>query len=529
MEQIGKIIFLGCVVDSDDPARLGRLRFKPDSTPEFDNLKKSLSSECVDLNDVETNVSEKCRWTKNDPFLVVPLLPFSLKITPKIGEMINIVYPVVQNASSQNRILSDQNKFYLPTLPSSVMSVSYENCVTAKTNLAPGTNFKSQPDLKQPKGRIPERTFGIFPEPEDNAILGRGTADLILKDDTALLRAGKSNDIVGPKTKLPTENEKRSFVQLTNFKTKQKNQPKKSSTKASFDYSQLKLLVEWHIENPDNPLKIFSGYINIYNVQRQTDEKLNTKNFKVDTNVESLKGTQSASSINFIGKSYEETIYIFNSFIRGLNDGKIDIPGYTTIPFVPEAGKQFPFAFRPSPRTYEKFLNNKSDNFENLITVNNIGSIYQDISLNSGDKKKGFAIVYSKNVTSTPISFKKQEVKDKSSENQSVSYAIVGAEKLYLYSHNSQIGVKKPSLKNTIYGLDQNKFLELEESTNSMVRGEKLMDLLSLMVNYMVAHVHPYHGVPPDTTATDGTLASNILQKMADAANTILNENLRIN
>ena len=105
----------------------------------------------------------------------------------------------------------------------------------------------------------------------------------------------------------------------------------------------------------------------------------------------------------------------------------------------------------------------------------------------------------------------------------------MGAEKIYLYSHDSQIGTKKPSLKNTIYGLDQNKFLELEESTNSMVRGEKLMDLLSLMVKYMVAHVHPYHGVPPVPTATDGTLAADILQKMADAANTILNENIRIN
>ena len=71
--------------------------------------------------------------------------------------------------------------------------------------------------------------------------------------------------------------------------------------------------------------------------------------------------------------------------------------------------------------------------------------------------------------------------------------------------------------------------MELEESTNSMVRGEKLMDLLSLMVKYMVAHVHPYHGVPPVPTATDGTLAADILQKMADAANTILNENIRIN
>jgi hypothetical protein len=529
MDKIGKIIFLGEVVDADDPDRLGRIRFIPESIPEMDDMKKSLSPDCTDSADIITNVKTKCKWTKDDPFLVSPLLPFSINITPKATELVYIIYPVVQNAQSQSRISADQTRYYIPSSPSTVMSVKHENKTTAKTNLAQGVNFKPQISLKQIGGRIPEKTFGIFPEPEDNAVLGRGTADLILKDDTALLRAGKSNDIVGPKPKLPTENEKRSFVQLTNFKTKQRNQPKRSFPKISFIDSQLKLLVEWHIENPDNPLRIFSGYINIYNVQRQTDEKLNTKNFKVDTNVESLKGTQLAISINFIGKSYEETVSIFNSFIRGLNNGKINVPGYTTTPFIPEPGKQFPFAFRPSPKTYEKFINNKSDNFENLITVNNIGSLYQDISLSSGDKKKGFAIVYDKNITSTPISFKKQEVKIKSSEDQSGSYAIMGAEKLYLYSHDSQIGVKKPSLKNTIYGLDQNKFLELEESTNSMVRGEKLMDLLSLMVKYMVAHVHPFHGVPPVPTATDGTLAADILQKMADAANTILNENIRIN
>ena len=297
----------------------------------------------------------------------------------------------------------------------------------------------------------------------------------------------------------------------------------------SFENSQLKLLVEWHIENPDNPLRIFTGYINIYNVQRQTDEKLNTENFKVDTNVESLKGAQLPVSINFVGKSYQETLNIFNSFIRGLNDGKINVSGYTATPFIPEAGKQFPFAFRPSPKTYEKFINQNSDNFSNLITVNNIGSLYQDVSLSDGDKRKGFAIVYTKSVTSTPINFKRQESKIKSSVDESGSYAIMGAEKLFLYSHDSQIGTKKPSLKSTIYGLSQSKFSELEESTNSMVRGEKLMDLLNLMVKYMVAHVHPYHGIPPVPTAMDGTLSADILQKIADAPNSILNSNIRIN
>jgi hypothetical protein len=531
MDQIGKIIFLGEVVDSDDPDRLGRIRFIPESIPELDNMKKSLATECTDGTDIITNVKKKCKWTKDDPFLVSPLLPFSLNITPKAGELIYIIYPVVQNAQSQSRIYADQTKYYIPTSPSSTMSVAYENKTTTKTSLAQGTNFKPQISLKQIGGRIPEKTFGIFPEPEDNAVLGRGTADLILKDDTALLRAGKSNDIVGPKPKLPTENEKRSFVQLTNFKTKQRNQSKSSFPKISFNYNQLKLLIEWHISNPENLQNVYSGYINIYNVQKQTDQKLNTKNFKVDTDVESLKGTQLPISINFIGLSFEETLNIFNSFIRGLNDGRINIPGYTSTPFVPEAGKQFPFAFRPSPATYKKLVNSSGGqmSFDNIAEKNNIMKFFTSIGLATGGKTKGFGIVHQKNLTVTPISFKKQQVNIKSSENQSGSYGIMGAEKIYLYSHDSQIGVKKPSLKNTIYGLDQNKFLELEESTNSMVRGEKLMDLLSLMVKYMVAHVHPYHGVPPVPTAMDGTLASDILQKMADAANTILNENIRIN
>jgi hypothetical protein len=62
-----------------------------------------------------------------------------------------------------------------------------------------------------------------------------------------------------------------------------------------------------------------------------------------------------------------------------------------------------------------------------------------------------------------------------------------------------------------------------------MVRGDELMKFLNIVVKFMVAHVHPFPGLPPVPTATDGTLASDILSQLQNASNTILNQNIRIN
>jgi hypothetical protein len=62
-----------------------------------------------------------------------------------------------------------------------------------------------------------------------------------------------------------------------------------------------------------------------------------------------------------------------------------------------------------------------------------------------------------------------------------------------------------------------------------LVRGEELMELLNLIVRYVVGHVHPFPGVQPVPIAVDGTSSLEILQKIADASNTILNEHIRIN
>jgi hypothetical protein len=52
---------------------------------------------------------------------------------------------------------------------------------------------------------------------------------------------------------------------------------------------------------------------------------------------------------------------------------------------------------------------------------------------------------------------------------------------------------------------------------------------MTLIVKFMLGHVHPLPGMPPVPVAQDGTQSAEILQKMLDATNTILNTNIRLN
>jgi hypothetical protein len=62
-----------------------------------------------------------------------------------------------------------------------------------------------------------------------------------------------------------------------------------------------------------------------------------------------------------------------------------------------------------------------------------------------------------------------------------------------------------------------------------MVRGDELMKFMNLIVRFLASHVHPFPGMPPVPQATDGTNISDILQQLASAPDTILNQNIRIN
>jgi hypothetical protein len=62
-----------------------------------------------------------------------------------------------------------------------------------------------------------------------------------------------------------------------------------------------------------------------------------------------------------------------------------------------------------------------------------------------------------------------------------------------------------------------------------MVRGEELLELLESIVGFLVSHVHPYPLLPPSSVAYDGTSTDDLLKKMLEAYNKVLNKNIRIN
>ena len=145
---------------------------------------------------------------------------------------------------------------------------------------------------------------------------------------------------------------------------------------------------------------------------------------------------------------------------------------------------------------------------------------------------RGFGLVYDKTgKDNVPTKAEKQTYRQKQILNQDNTVGIVGANQLYLLSHNANNPAKaKINLNNTIYGIDQTKLVdEIQPKTSSVVRGEELMTLIELIVRYLATHVHPYPGLPPVPVSSDGTKVDDLLKELLEASTKILNKNIRIN
>jgi hypothetical protein len=119
-------------------------------------------------------------------------------------------------------------------------------------------------------------------------------------------------------------------------------------------------------------------------------------------------------------------------------------------------------------------------------------------------------------------------------EPTNVTYGVLGAQKVYIISHDSEGPRGKLDITDTLYGIDQNRFVSDENSfeskTYSTVRGEEIIELLRKIVGFIAGHVHAISTVPPiPVTSGNGIDIGEINQMLADAENSILNQNIRIN
>ena len=349
---------------------------------------------------------------------------------------------------------------------------------------------------------------------------------LLLKKNELLLRAGKTNSIFDV-NKFPIENEKRAFLHLSNYSTKSENGEEKEEQTIFVDSKPIRKVVDWDIINPDNTMDAFTGTIYLYNVPYNLTGTLNvsleSKDFSVVSNVSQIVGAPEYY-IQFVGKSLKETYTLINDFIKGVNEGSINISGYT----IHNVYDQFPFYFRPTLNTYDKLINLTG---ATPTEVDNVSKISNKVKLNSNDTKTGYNLVWDYNKTSRPIIINKSTYIPILYSTAPITYSTMGAEKIFILSHGTEIPSKgKINLSSTLYGIKEDKYTkEIIPKTDPMVRGDELMKLINLIVKFLISHVHPFHGLSPVPVGRDGTRTSEILEQLLNAPNTILNQNIRIN
>ena len=506
-------IFFQCkVLNTDDPMMLGRIRGVR-LIDNYDDILKSIS-------DPPWN-QEKDIWTSRDPFVFNPLLPYFVYSIPKVDELIQVMFT--------NKDFQYQNQYYIQNTFSSPTATFKEFYYGGNKFTGTGMQIKNPKPLKNQDGSFAERGIheGVFPQPGDNALLGRGSADLIVKQDEVLLRAGKFKGQSLNINELPVANPQRAFLQLTKFQSVKQPLEPRVYFELREDVLLVNYLIEWVVTNPENEQNRFSGAVYLY--QLKPDLSTNTKNLTVNTEIsENLKKLVAIENFSLLSRN--EVIVFINKFIKTCNSTDVTENGFRLFPDNNQSNK-FPIFYRPNNLMYSKLdpstdLGSTASNSE----ITNIREIYQGVKL-FAPLKGGYGLIYSKNKVGTPTTPIKKTIPQSSYVNIESSYGALGSDKVFLLSHNSQIpGKRKINFDNTLYGISSEKFAdEIIPNTSSSVRGEELLELIELIVRFLVTHTHAYPGLPPVPVTQDGSTTSKLLSELNNAVTKILNSDIRLN
>jgi len=506
-------IFFQCrVLNTEDPMMLGRIRGVR-LIDNYDDILKSITSPPWN--------EEKDIWTSRDPFVFNALLPYFVYSVPKVDELVQVIYV--------NKDFQYQNQYYVQNTFSSPTATFKEFYFGGNKFTGTGMQIKNPKPLKNQDGTFTDQSVhkGVFPQPGDNALLGRGSADVVVKQDEVLIRAGKFKGEQLQPNVIPVANQQRGFLQLSKFQSILQNLEPKVYYELQENVLLTKYLIEWAIINPENTQDKFTGSVYLY--QLKPDVSINSKNISVDSvipeNLKKLVATENFSQLSKI-----QVIKFVNDFIKTCNETDTTRSGVKLFSDN-SATNKFPIYYRPNTIMYSK-LNPSSPLGSGATSteISNISDIYKGVKLNPA-LVGGYGLIYAKGKVGIPKNAVKKIAKQQKYINQESSYGALGSDTLFLVSHNSQIpGKGKINFDDTLYGITPEKFAnEFLPKTSSMVRGEELLELINLIVRFLVTHTHAYPGLPPVPVTQDGSNTQAILTELQNAVNKILSKNIRLN
>lgn len=527
--QFNRNIYYGTVLENDDPLMLGRVRVHPEQE-NLEAMKKS--------NSTFQDNPDKYKWSKEDPLIFLPFLPYYINQTPQIGERVLIIY---YNNSKQ----SIKDRFYLVgpySSPTATLRPEGEEFNSSRTHLLSGTKNDriKWPNIKNPDGSYPDNTNynGLFAEPSDVSIKGRGSTDLILKNNDVILRAGKFKTLLGGK--IPDIEPNRAFIQLSKFDTKTTFGDEETFYRIEQQKKQINYLIEYDVINPESNVEIFRGTLTIYKFLDREQKITYTTEFTYDTEITGItKSKALLLNIDTPLSSDDFAKFISEQIINMVNKPTLLLSnlaaGTTTSNTNDQTdGIQFPFYYRPSKNIRNILKSTPSNSSLDLTSYSNMQRLINKINVSTTDLSPGYGLVLdAKFSEEVPFVPRKEKVRKTTSEVINNTVGLIGASNIYLLSNETTVDGKRkinfeefePGPKVTQRDIED----KIINNTSSMVRGEELLELLELIVGFLVSHVHPYPLLPPSSVAYDGTSTDEVLKKMLEAYQKVLNNNIRIN
>tara|TARA_R110000824_G_scaffold401302_1_gene611602 strand:- start:2722 stop:4431 length:1710 start_codon:yes stop_codon:yes gene_type:complete len=567
----------GVCIDNEDPKRAARVRLVED---------KLGTNPLGDAeNDTAILIKKGLLWTRKDPYVHAPFLPLHLNIVPKIGEAVKIIY-----YDPENEMINKEYIGPVTSLPHKLFHQAYRNgrlwsSRGGQVKVPPldvtdgeystgvfasprdiAINGRNNTDIVLGMGeKLPVESNDANPNAKQDFEPESGNYPQIL------IRSAKY-EINPPPTHdtQPKANTKQTFIQLSTFPDTLKGYKNEDEiVSAGLDDQRLSVFFEYDIQNGQDPVGFLDPaqeidfMINLSLIPTRAQgvsqaymcSKVNRKtNFLFTDSILTAKFrlTQgdAAKQINNILTAFDQ---------ENFTDLLKEIPGSTAptnFGFSPATVdslkqklesygvKRHPLYFRPGSTLmsfcllsdyagaqFSSYGNLNAGNFGGVKKT--IESFTRTVKLSGvliNGKDEGYGLAFTRNPSSRGIKEKTDKVTTHEAEweyDTQQGFIALGSEKIYLFSHTeSELGHIE---LNTNYGVSQEKFIDdIEDSTQSLVRGEKLVDLLELMGEFLMSHAHnPCEG--PIPTSWGGTTIKEIETKLKKFRQDGLNSNIRIN
>ena len=489
--KVEEIIRFGVVIDNEDPENAGRIRVLLESR------------ERVDANlYLPWRTSDIPNGLIPDPYICNPLLPKNIQLIPKKNEMVKVI--LFNTSDGLN------NKVYIGPEISQLNNINFEYYLTAK-RFYYGRNLvlDKTVNINDPK------TYGVFSQKEDFALYGRGNSDIIIKDDTVLIRSGKVKN-----KDYFNYNNNITQVQVSSFDYNQKVVQTQQQVEVDRTIL-LNKLVEYSLSgsepNITGQIKV-SRFINQIYISNPLGENI----FDPDDYTYSLENPDIIC--NFTCETEQDAYLIILDFLNYFETNNIKNYSFTGETFnvnylVNTQVSPFPYYFR---QNYELFTN--EDLFSEIQTTVGIANVkgrgYRNLNLNTKEIK---------NVIKT----------DSTINKDITNFYSVNSDKLFLLSNKTIIpGKNRIPLETFKYGITQRDFRTIiEKNTEPVVRGIQLSQILITMIDYILDHRHE-NGLanrPPINPNILQNIKSELVKDIRisneglDEPTTLINPNIKIN